>query len=1307
VFPNGRRKGLRILFAAIFGLTLVLSLAGADAAEVLSSPQGKDFTEIRLNAGGPSYTDTAGRLWVADTFFTGGDTFTASTTSIQNTSDDALYQAERLGPSFAYHLPVPNGTYQVTLHFADLYFFVIGQQLFDVTLEGLKVLSHFDVFGAAGGTGIAVTRTFVTTVTDGSLDLEFTGVLQHAKVSAIEVVGHAHGGHPFLHVVIDAPPYVVDYDGNGSEPVALNGSASHTHQPGKSLTSWTWTEGAAVIGTTPQITPVLGLGRHTLTLTIGDNATPPASLPASARVNVYPIHAVGGVLATYHPGGTVAAPGPPGYVEVLPSLRVEPVAGKIGGSPFDGSLAIVLSGALSVPAAATYAFEVIGGSGGQVRVDGAIVNGPLPLSAGTHGIEVRVAVGSAEDLPVQVRTVISGGPQGLESVTVTHDETSLPPFVNGLSFPSGAELGGEPITISGLGFFATAGGQVSVHWGGVTLQGSAIQVTPTAIKLVTPPGTGTVPVTVQTPNGVSNGVSFTYIAGITPVNFTSGVIANAAPLFPTQAAWGPDGRLYVGSTEGVLEIYTFDDDYNVIATQKVETLAGVDNRSILGLAFNPFDPPSPVRVYLAHSHLFASNDGLCPTEPSPYSGQITVLTGPSFDVGQTLISGLPVSNHDHGVNTMEFDHNGDMLFTVGGMTNAGVPHCNIGGLPESPLSSAMLKAQLTKGAAFQGALSYVGAQSFADTDQRAGGEVTLAPGSDVTLFATGLRNTFDFVLTTRGRLYGSDNGADTGYGVASTGATTEGADAIDDDELNLIEIGDYYGHANRNRGRFDARQNVFRPSFAPPDLASFIGPLAILTSSSNGIAEYRAQTFNGAMRGDLLIQQFPEGQTFRLRLSADGRGVTANVPFAVDLHALDVVTGPGGVLIGTNYHDGQLTIARPNDPTPGLLVHDIHPWRGPATGGTPFVIGGQGFVPGDTTVTLGGIAMTVTSISATRIRGIVPPRPNPTADLLDVVVTSGGQSKTLPAAFRYLFPLGQEDSGARAAVVIDPGGSFAESSTFLPGSFQLTNESTRGQLIERIRIDLSTALFPDLVFDAFGTAGDSVAKPFTPDSSPDEVGLTGHVLHFPRDGGFDAIDVRFNAFAPGKTFLFSIDIDPTSVKGATPPGPNDSGSVSGLELTGARVTAYFNDGTMLVGRAFRLPGSLTGSAVALRAGLPPAPQVQVLGVASPPTVVAGPSQTVRVSGPPGATGSLLVVEAGLFTAGLPGGGFDLDPFEANSAIAVAEHPLAIPPSGFQDVPITLTKSGGAETGLNHLVAVFKDGAGRPGALSPVLILKLP
>ena len=293
-----------------------------------------------------------------------------------------------------------------------------------------------------------------------------------------------------------------------------------------------------------------------------------------------------------------------------------------------------------------------------------------------------------------------------------------------------------------------------------------------------------------------------------------------------------------------------------------------------------------------------------------------------------------------------------------------------------------------------------------------------------------------------------------------------------------------------------------------------------------------------------------------------------------------------------------------------------------------------------------------------------------------------------------------------ATVSITPGGAI-NASTYNTGSFVITNTSGGSTRITRVRLDLATALFPDLVFDPNGTAGDTVAKCFTDDGG--SVGLVAPAdpcatpFGGPHDGGYDTLQVDFTSFSASRTFQFSVDVDPTTIQGATAPGPNESGSVSGLELTGATITITFSDLSVLSGRCFRVPGSDGSCAVTLSSNLPAAPGLALLGTPASPATVVTPARTARVTGPANAQVVLLQVEAGLFTAGLPSGGFDIDPFEANSAILVTEYDATIGLSGSVDIPVTLTRSS-ADGGLNHLVAVVKSASGITGALSPPTLL---
>ena len=154
---------------------------------------------LRINCGGSDYTDSQGQQWHGDRFFGHGTTHRVAqgedSPAIQGTSDDELYRTQRgfsvrhTKASF-YHLPVPNGKYAVTLHFAeaDPRFEEPGKRQFGVKLEDTSVLEAFDTAGELGY-ATAGARTFETIVEDGWLDLDFAHVKGKSfpSVSALEI----------------------------------------------------------------------------------------------------------------------------------------------------------------------------------------------------------------------------------------------------------------------------------------------------------------------------------------------------------------------------------------------------------------------------------------------------------------------------------------------------------------------------------------------------------------------------------------------------------------------------------------------------------------------------------------------------------------------------------------------------------------------------------------------------------------------------------------------------------------------------------------------------------------------------------------------------------------------------------------------------------------------------------------------------------------------------------------------------------------------------------------------------------------
>jgi len=111
-----------------------------------------------------------------------------------------------------------------------------------------------------------------------------------------------------------------------------------------------------------------------------------------------------------------------------------------------------------------------------------------------------------------------GGPTPHSAPQLTHSSASpklantLIPMVMGISPAWGAPAGGDVVTITGLNFT----GVTAVHFGS-TPAASFNFVSDSEVTAVSPPGTGTVPITVTTPVGTSAS-SGTITEGKTPVN---------------------------------------------------------------------------------------------------------------------------------------------------------------------------------------------------------------------------------------------------------------------------------------------------------------------------------------------------------------------------------------------------------------------------------------------------------------------------------------------------------------------------------------------------------------------------------------------------------------------------------------------------------------------------------------------------------------------------------------------------------------------------------------------------------------------
>ena len=590
-------------------------------------------------------------------------------------------------------------------------------------------------------------------------------------------------------------------------------------------------------------------------------------------------------------------------------------------------------------------------------------------------------------LPVGVHTITldvldTAGNAASDTTTVTVENGGVPD-INSLSPNQGDLAGGTLVTINGTGFTALPVDTI-VNFGTTQLTGASLNIIDiNTIEVTSPAGVGTAQVSVETPAGTSTSNDFTYInTSLPPIQFVQGLAATGI-IGPTTLAFGPDKRLYVGTQAGEVHALTLDSNHNVVSSVVSDVIQTSEPsfRTILGIAFDPFetDPLNP-KVYASHSSLFHGE------QINFYNGKVSTLSGPGLSIKEDIITGLPVSDHDHGINGLEFDNEGKLYIQVGGNTNAGVPGVlsSSGLQKEGVLSAATLVADI-KNPGFDGGITY---------------DATAAQISgDVSVFASGQRNPYDILLHSNGYMYGTDNGPNNGFGQRSVDCSNSGPDPSEGDELNLLVQDGYYGHANRARGTTDPRQCIWRSNTESSD-ADYTAPITHFPASTNGLIEYRADSFGGQLRKHVIASRYI-GEVIDVQLSPDGGSVLSNTTLLAD-GGLDIIQGPDGTLFIAEVFNNQIIFYTPVEPVAtDIRVINTFPYRGPITGGNTLVISGDALTDfGTPSVTVGGQICSVTASSNNEIECTIPT--GTTVGSFDVVVSAGGHTDTLTNSYTYI-----------------------------------------------------------------------------------------------------------------------------------------------------------------------------------------------------------------------------------------------------------------------------------------------------------------
>ncbi|MEO1653246.1 MAG: hypothetical protein AAFU64_06855 [Bacteroidota bacterium] len=250
-------------------------------------------------------------------------------------------------------------------------------------------------------------------------------------------------------------------------------------------------------------------------------------------------------------------------------------------------------------------------------------------------------------------------------------------------------------------------------------------------------------------------------------------------------------------------------------------------------------------------------------------------------------------------------------------------------------------------------------------------QAMIVKNGPIEIYSPGYRNIYDIVITEGGKMYTYDNGPNSTWGgtpltVSQNGQTyatnelNENNSDSQGDGLHYITGKGYYGgHPNPTRanpaeallylydkingvwtqtGLYDFNNpNHFPEPPVPLDMANPVeadyltpgvprnqggdGALATVDNFSvNGMDEYVSNSFNGAMKGDLLAASYLNGVVYRYKLNADGTQVIEEAEefTGFGYEPLDLTTqGDNDIFPGTvwvcNYGDGTITVFEPKN----------------------------------------------------------------------------------------------------------------------------------------------------------------------------------------------------------------------------------------------------------------------------------------------------------------------------------------------------------------------------------------------------------
>lgn len=904
----------------------------------------------------------------------------------------------------------------------------------------------------------------VKTASDNCIPVSSGGGMMEADHAAHSVPGsyppQLNGNSPLSYV---------DSDGDGFVSITIDGKGSHTHFFDSAnniigeITAYQWTlaETGEVLSMEKSFTYDFPLGTTRLKLAVLDNsctrdeAETTVTVTGAIQPGQYCYYYQG--LSEPPTGGTLLdVTNPPSFAAISQSLNL--------GFPsfdFDQTMfAVRCQFFLQVDEESPESkISVNTGGSGIAKV---YKGEDLILDSGSASeTHTNLAVGLTAFEVVYLRTADAATPAQLMFMVndltptnshVSHDRKTVLPILSAVTPHEGQMSGGTNVKVTGYGLFQP----LTVTFGD---QSVAILASgdPTHF-FVASPSAGSpdaVPIVAKTEAGSSsNPVFFSYGSVCDSIKFTGMSMlhkTNEATYeevdflsLPTCAVVGHDGNIYMGTLGGTVQVLGYHVETLIVSSHcyskpiknAMFTKYGLPAvRDILGIALDPRDVE--IKPYVSTSTLYwLYKQRLDNSLKNWRNGAVDRLkpgTDPTdtkvclvYDKG--IVSNLPVSNHDHSVNALSFNQDGDLMISVGGFTNLGLPGWKLGGYWETHLSAAVLLAHTNK-PDFDGDLRY--------SDEDVPRHAKLISG-DVEIFATGIRNGFGMTMARSGEFYLADQGPNCTFGDTATdcaGDYNETRAAAWDPEAGvdwkgLVHHGwsacpygigrqdkilhltkdSYYGHPNVQRGLIGNQNNhecywvdpldQLRADDQPVDPgAPYKQEMVLLTSAVTGIGDYLANHFCGNLRGELILSTYKGEETHRMGVNM---GTVTSAPSQLSAEGgITFVENAHGDLIFPRLTKKKVFVLRPvTSARADLFVAGAVPFRHGLAGGTALTIGGQNFGL-DPSVTVGANACVIVTSSKTEIKCTVPA--GSSAGAADVTVKSiEGETDTLSKAVLYM-----------------------------------------------------------------------------------------------------------------------------------------------------------------------------------------------------------------------------------------------------------------------------------------------------------------